>query len=105
MSKPERIERLRRLQSEADDIRRYLRISGPSSVIYQAELEWDYDQVIVEADGFGGATTMVVEGNYPIDYFAIADKFFPNEREACAVADLIVSGSAKASEILDIHLR
>ncbi len=55
------------MQSEVDAIRIKLRISSPDSVSYWAET--GNCDVIVKADGFGGAMTLIVEGNYPIDFF------------------------------------
>jgi hypothetical protein len=45
--------------------------------------------VVVEADGFGGATTSVVLGNFPLDYFAEYAKSFETEQEAERAAEQI----------------
>ena len=85
-----KLARLRRLEIEADAIRRELGISRPGVVIYQ---RWrnpvDDELVLVEADGFGGATLMIVEGNYPIDYLTGFEQAFETEYEAQGAAENI----------------
>ena len=56
--------------------------------------------VIVEADGFGGATISVVEGNYPIDYITKVEKFFPSQKDAEAAAEAISLAEVNAEKIL-----
>lgn len=51
------LNKLRRLQREADAIRHELGTSAPGPITYQAELDVTSDDtVLVEADGFGAAT-------------------------------------------------
>ena len=89
------ISELRELDARADKIRESLGISKRGEVIFQADLyEIDDDKVIVEADGYGGATLSVIEGNYPIDYQTKESKLFERpsggtdeaEQEACIAA-------------------
>lgn len=69
----QKLNKLARLQRDADTIRQELGISAPGEIIYQAELNLTSDDMLlVEADGFGGATTRVVAGNYPVDYATAA---------------------------------
>jgi len=39
-------------------------------------------RLVLEADGFGGAYAMLIEGNYPVDYVAHMEKHFQSEKEA-----------------------
>ena len=88
MKANEKLTELRKLQSRVDSLREELKISSPGEVIFLAPLdEVEDDIVIIEADGFGGATTMVVEGNYPVDYLTKFERSFPSEEEAEAAAE------------------
>ncbi len=97
MNKDTRIQELKRLQIQLDQLRAELDYS-PAGVIWLA----DYGKsiVVVEADGFGGATTSVIEGNYPLDYFARCEKRFQTEREATTAARKIAAGKVSASRVL-----
>jgi len=88
MTRAEKLQELKALQARIDAIRRELGISAPGEVIYEADLDAiSDDTVLVEADGFGGATTSIVRGNYPIDYTTKFQKSFPTEAEAEEAAD------------------
>jgi hypothetical protein len=54
----------------------------------------DDEEVVVEADGFGGATLSVVEGNYPIDFLCLRETRFRTERAAIQAAEGLVNGAA-----------
>jgi hypothetical protein len=60
----------------------------------------DDSLLIVEADGFGGATTSIVEGNYPVDYITKFEKAFPTEREAEAAAERVAFKGMPPSRVL-----
>jgi len=63
-------------------------VSYRGEVIFRAAYSIFPDEdLVVEADGAGGATLLVVEGNYPIDYLVKAQHEFDSEEEACAKAD------------------
>jgi hypothetical protein len=95
------IARLKRLQTEADAIRRKLRISAPNAVLYLESLDPCGDrQVVVEADGFGGATTSTVEGNCPLDYLTHHAKEFRSEEAAIHAAAEIVEQQVEPANIL-----
>ncbi|MGO8700694.1 MAG: hypothetical protein ACLQVY_23640 [Limisphaerales bacterium] len=47
--------------------------------------------MVVEADGFGGATTRIVEGNYPVDYTTKFEISYPTESEAETAAEEFAS--------------
>ena len=81
---------LKRLDSKAHVLRNKLGFSRPEEIIFFASCdEMNDDMVIVEANGFGGATTSVVVGNYPVDYLTKFERFFPTEREAEAAGEKV----------------
>lgn len=82
MKRNDKLKRLRTLQAELDTIRQELGVSKPSEVLYLAPLDYCDEELIVVADGFGAATTSVVEGNYPIDFFIRYEKEFASETGA-----------------------
>lgn len=91
MRKGNMLNKLRSVQREADDIRAKLSISSPAEVIYKAELDLTGDEtLLVEANGFGGALTKIVKGNYPIDYYTKFEEMFERESEAVAAAESIL---------------
>ena len=101
MSLHQKLKRLKELQSEADGIRAELGISPPRAVLYYAPLlALDDEMVVVEADGFGGATTSIVEGNYPIDFVARFEKRFETEEAAIDAATKLVEKNAKPVTVL-----
>lgn len=101
MNKAERRAELKDIQHEADAIRAELGISPPGAILYLAppDLLSD-DTMVVEADGFGGATTRVVEGNFPVDYCAKYEKSFETEREAEQAAQQIADGKQSPALVL-----
>lgn len=57
-------------------------------VIYQMSHRcFPAEDLVVEADGDGGATLIVVEGNFPIDYLIKFRQRFDSEDGACDAAD------------------
>ena len=97
----QKLNKLRRLQRDADAIRQELGISSCGEITYQAELDVTSDDtVLVEADGFGGAMTRIVEGNYPVDYSTKFEKFFQSESEAEAAAEEIASHKRSPRQLL-----
>jgi|SRR5271166_363639 len=94
-TKTKKLVELRRLQTEADAIRKELGIRPPGAILYQSWLSAvDEEMIIVEADGFGHATTRVVEGDYPMDYHTTFEKTFETEQGAERAADEIAEGKA-----------
>jgi hypothetical protein len=92
---------LERLHRQAESIREELGISSPGAILFSAELYAAGDDlVVVEADGFGRATTSVVVGNYPIDYLTKSEKVFGSESEALAAAQAIVEGRGSPALVL-----
>lgn len=100
MSAEEMLARLREIQTEADEIRLKLCIGAPSEVLFLASLNsMDEDIVVVEADGFGGATTRIVEGNYPLDCTEHSEEEFPTEAAALAAAAALLEEDGSPSVI------
>jgi hypothetical protein len=92
---------LERLHRQAESIREELGISSRGEILFSAELHAVGDDlVVVEADGFGRATTSVVVGNYPIDYLTKSEKVFGSEGEALAAAEEIVEGRRSPALVL-----
>jgi len=58
------------------------------------------DMVVVESDGFGGATTSVIAGNYPLDYVTKFERFFPSESEAESAAEKLTDHKASPRRVL-----
>jgi hypothetical protein len=80
--------RLRELEAKSAAIRRRLQISPPNVVIYKADFNTiDDEMIVVEADGVGGATLKVAEGNYPIDFLCLLEKRFRTEAGAIEAAE------------------
>jgi hypothetical protein len=46
--------------------------------------------IVVEADGLGGARLLIVQGNYPTDYLIHREQKFGLEDAACDAADAMV---------------
>lgn len=97
----DRLSELKNLQSQADAIRKELKISQPGEIIFQATVPstWD-DLIVVEADGFGGANVSIVEGDFPIDYNVKYESDFSSEDEAQEIADQISTGEVAAVDAL-----
>lgn len=101
MNTSEKLTELRILQGQCDAIRQELEIHPPGTVIYLAAMDVMTDQtVVVEADGFGGATTSVIEGNYPVDYVSKFEGYYQSEIEAERAAEALTAPSANPRRIL-----
>ncbi len=93
--------RLKQLQSRLDRMRDKLKINAPNAVLYQALLDDGCEElVVVEADGFGGATASVVEGNYPLEFNIKNTRKFRREQAAINAAMQIVEESVEPSAVL-----
>jgi hypothetical protein len=101
MNSTEKLAELGSLQARADALRKELGFNPPGEITYQAELDVaSDDKVVVVADGFGGATTSVVAGNYPVDYITKFEKTFPSASEAESAAEELACSRARPSQIL-----
>ena len=102
MERNGKLKKLRTLQAEIDKIRRELSVSERGEVLYRASLYADTDEeVLVIADGFGGAIATVVEGNYPIDFFTRHEKVFETEGAAIEAADKLIEEGAALAQVLN----
>ena len=101
MKTTDRLAELKNLEAKAVAIRKELGINSPGEVIYEADLDATSDDtVVVEADGFGGATTSVVAGHFPLDYTIKFHKFFPTEAEAESAAEDLACHRANPRQLL-----
>src|SRR5438132_1328601 len=101
MNMQEKLAELRYLQSKIDAVRRELGISQPGTVTFLAPRgSWGDDKVVVEADGLGGARTIIVEGNYPVDCITKFERSFPSEKSAQAAAEELSFQGATPSRVL-----
>ena len=84
------LQKLQKLEQRSLRIRAQLGISRPGEVIFQApQGRWSDNNIVVEADGIGGARLRIVEGNYPIDYSIRSERKFKTEDAACEAAERI----------------
>ena len=101
MKTTKKLQALKALQARIDALRQELGISGPGEVIYEADLDVASDDtVVVEADGFGGATTSIIRGNYPVDYTTRFERFFQSETEAENAAEALASHRRTPLQVL-----
>lgn len=95
MNDEESLIRLKRLQAEAERIRQRLHISSPNSMVFRAPINpFDDEEIVVEADGFGGASLSIIEGNYPIDFLSLRETKFATERAAIREAERLINRAA-----------
>jgi hypothetical protein len=95
MNDDESIARLKELEKESATIRQRLGLSPPNTVIFRASIDPIEDEdLMIEADGFGGATLSIVEGNYPIDFQCLRETRFPTERAAIEAAEHLINRTA-----------
>jgi hypothetical protein len=84
--------KLHQLENQTEVLRKQLGVSARGEMIFQAPRDmWSEDDVVVEADGSGGANLMIVEGNYPSDYTTHKEQFFKTEDKACEAAERLVA--------------
>jgi hypothetical protein len=85
------LEKLRKLEENCQRLRKSLDVSNRGEVIFQAPNSmWSENDIVVEADGLGGAKLLVVEGNYPIDYSTKSERVFATEDAACEAAEKLL---------------
>ena len=86
------LNRLHQLESEIEVLRQQLGVSARNETIFQAPRSmWSATDVVVEADGSGGAKLLIVEGNYPADYMTHKEQCFQTEEDACEAAERLIS--------------
>lgn len=89
---------LRTFDIRADAIRRDLKIGKPGEEIFQWECGDIDEDLIVEADGYGGACLQHVEGDGD-NRLVHNSKDYPTEREACDVANRIMEGELEMEDV------
>lgn len=90
--KTAQLNQLCELENKIAVLRQQFGVSERGEMIFQAPRSmWSATDVIVEADGSGGAKLLIVEGNYPADYVTHKEQFFQTEEDACEVAERLVS--------------
>ena len=95
MNTEESLLRLKQLAAESEKIGSDFHISPPNSAIFRGVINpFDDEEIVVEADGFGGATLSIVEGNYPIDFLSLRETKFTSEHGAIAAAEQLVRHAA-----------
>ena len=99
MNYKRRISELKHLQNQVDAIRAEIGVSHPGEILFFASLD---DLIVVEADGFGHATTSIVEGNYPVDFCTKFERTFKTEGEAVTTSDAIATGRVLPSAVLAV---
>ncbi|MEI6392783.1 MAG: hypothetical protein WCT12_16970 [Verrucomicrobiota bacterium] len=92
MKKSKEVESVERMEKQCEEMRQRLGISKRGETLYQSPLSmWSESDVVVEADGRGGATLQVVVGNYPDDYVTKSEQRFLSEDVACDAAEALVA--------------
>jgi hypothetical protein len=94
---------LQELDAASKAIREKFKFSNPDECIWSG----DYfdDELIVEADGYGGATLSRIEGNHPVDYFVHDSMTFDTEDEACRAANALLDQEVENFEELEGWLK
>lgn len=80
---------LSKLARQAAELRQAARINAPGALLFRADMGAKDRTVLVEADGCGGATLLIVEGNYPLDFLTLYERGFRTERSALNAAHRI----------------
>ncbi len=69
-------------------------MAEPGDILFQGSFSvWPDEDLVVEADGTGGAILMIIEGNYPIDYLVKQHHTFSSEEAACDAADKMIAAT------------
>jgi hypothetical protein len=89
MTKTKAIERLKTLYAEIDALTKEHKISAKGEEIFAGDLA--ESRLLVVADGLGAADLMIVDGNYPVDYYTKHERRFNTEEAACDQADRLLA--------------
>jgi hypothetical protein len=88
MKKGANINKSDKSTEQVSDQRKKLKASPVGTLLYRAPRDaWSDNEIVVEADGSGGASLLIVEGNYPLDYLVHKEQAFSSEEDACDAAD------------------
>lgn len=83
-------QKIEQLQKELDDLRGAYGIRAKDECLWRASLNSvDSDEIIVVADGLGGATVRQVDGNWLIDCMCEHEREFSAEDDACRFASSV----------------
>ena len=90
--KTTQLNQLHQFENDIAVLRQQLGVSARGEMIFQAPRSmWSATDVVVEADGIGGAKLLIVEGNYPADYMTHKEQCFQTEDDACEAAERLVA--------------
>jgi hypothetical protein len=89
--KTTQLNQLHQFENDIAVLRQQLGVSARGEMIFQAPRSmWSATDVVVEADGVGGAKLLIVEGNYPADYMTHKEQCFQTEDDACEAAERLI---------------
>jgi hypothetical protein len=89
--KTTQLKKLHQLENKISVLRQQLGVSARGEMIFQAPRSmYSETDVVVEADGAGGAMLLIVEGNYPADYLTRKEQYFHSEDDACEAAERLI---------------
>ena len=81
------LEAITSLQEPLDSLRRQLGVADRGVILYRSEVSCaDAEFIVVEADGFGGATLRRGDGNYPTDFLTLQELEYATEFDAVKAA-------------------
>ena len=90
--KATQLNQLHRLENKIAVLRQQFGVSARGETIFQAPRSiYSATDVVVEADGVGGAKLFIVEGNYPADFLTHKEQNFGTEDEACEAAERLIA--------------
>ena len=82
------LEAITSVQEKLDSLRRQLGVADRGVILYRSEASYaDAEFIVVEADGFGGATMRRGVGNYPTDFLTLQELEFATEFDAVRAAE------------------
>lgn len=82
------LEAITNLQEKLDSLRHQLGVADRGAILYRAEVSYaDPEFIVVEADGFGGATLRRGDGNYPTDFLTLQELEYATEFDAVRAAE------------------
>lgn len=82
-------------------MRLQLGFHAPGALLYRELLDiYGGSSIVVEADGFGGASTSVVQGDFPVDFLARYTKKFDSEKAATRAAEAVATRHTPPEGIL-----
>src|SRR5258706_15917330 len=90
--KTTQLNQLHQLENEITVLRQQIGFSALGEMLFQAPRSvGSATDVVVEADGYGGAKLLIVEGNYPADYTTHKEQCFQTEEDACEAAERLIA--------------